>query len=65
MDCPCTKCENKGCGTYHDKCKPYKEYVKYRKDNKADLNKRYDFTRKVRKIGKNHRGWDHQQNIGY
>lgn len=23
---PCKKCENKGCGSYHDECKPYQEY---------------------------------------
>lgn len=26
MKCPCINCERKGCGTYHDICKPYQEY---------------------------------------
>lgn len=24
--CPCVDCQNKGCGSYHDKCEPYKEF---------------------------------------
>ena len=26
MKCPCANCEKKGCGSYHDNCKPYQEY---------------------------------------
>lgn len=28
MKCPCINCENKGCGSYHDKCEPFQEYKK-------------------------------------
>ena len=65
MKCPCIECEKKGCGTYHDICEPYQEYVKARKDDRSDIHKRYEFTRKKRKFCKNHKGWDHQKNVGY
>ena len=26
MKCPCADCEKKGCGSYHDNCKPYQEF---------------------------------------
>lgn len=29
--CPCKDCEKKGCGDYPSQCKPYLEYVEYRK----------------------------------
>lgn len=30
MICPCKDCENKGCGTYHDQCEKYQQYVEWR-----------------------------------
>ena len=24
---PCKNCENKGCGTFHDECEPYQNYL--------------------------------------
>lgn len=27
MNNPCKNCEKSGCGTYHDQCKPYQEYI--------------------------------------
>lgn len=29
---PCKTCENKGCGSYHDECEAYQEYVQYLND---------------------------------
>ena len=26
MKCPCIECEKKGCGSFHDNCKPYHEF---------------------------------------
>ena len=31
MTCPCKDCENKGCGSFHDECKPYQNYLVIRK----------------------------------
>lgn len=39
MQPPCANCERKGCGSYHDECKKYKEFVKHRESEKA-FNKR-------------------------
>lgn len=36
---PCKDCERKGCGSYHDECKVYQEYVKNHSDSK-EYNKR-------------------------
>lgn len=33
MESPCKNCENKGCGSYHDKCLPY---LRWREIQKAD-----------------------------
>lgn len=27
MICPCKECPNKGCGSYHDKCRAYQDFV--------------------------------------
>ena len=36
---PCMDCENKGCGSFHDKCEKYIEYKKQRnKDFKKERN---------------------------
>lgn len=64
-ECPCIKCENKGCGVYHDKCGPYQEYVSDRKAGKAEICKRKDFTRKVRMPHKGSRTWGKHNNLGY
>lgn len=32
MNCPCKDCEKKGCGEYHSNCKPYLEYVEWKKE---------------------------------
>lgn len=32
---PCMKCENRGCGTYHDVCPEYQDYKKYSEEYKA------------------------------
>ena len=32
MICPCKDCENKGCGTYHDQCEKYQQYVEWRQN---------------------------------
>lgn len=37
MKCPCIDCDNKGCGSFHDKCEEfqkYKESIKVIHDNK-------------------------------
>lgn len=31
MKLPCSECENKGCGAYHDKCEEYQAYKEERK----------------------------------
>lgn len=38
MICPCKDCSNKGCGSYHDKCQAYQDFVAERdkiSENKA------------------------------
>ena len=65
MKMPCIDCENKGCGTYHDVCIPYKEYTEMHKLSKEEYRKRYDFARKERKPLKGHKGWANQKNISF
>ena len=37
MICPCKDCNKKGCGVYHSQCKPYLEFVAWRKSvNEAE-----------------------------
>ena len=65
LRCPCTTCEKKGCGPYHDKCKEYQEYSNDRKENRKDINRRKEFTRHEKRLSKNHGDWAHQKNVGY
>lgn len=38
MNNPCKNCEKRGCGAYHDKCKPYQKYKEeVRKAHKEDV----------------------------
>lgn len=30
MKLPCTQCDNRGCGAYHDKCEAYQSYKQER-----------------------------------
>ena len=27
MKCPCKECPDKGCGSYHDQCEKYQEWI--------------------------------------
>lgn len=65
MKCPCINCEMKGCGVFHDQCEPYQEYAKARRDDRDDINKRYEFTRKKRRFHKHHGEWGKQKNISF
>lgn len=64
--CPCIKCENKGCGSYHDKCELYLEYKKDRERiyNERRVNRDFQdivtegIRRGIGKIQKKGRGKD-------
>lgn len=62
---PCKNCPNKGCGTYHDECPEYQEFINYKKLDREDINKNKDFTRSSRKIAKGHWTWGKCKNVGY
>ena len=34
MKCPCIDCEKKGCGAYHDKCEPFKEWSRQNEESR-------------------------------
>lgn len=41
-ECPCKDCDNKGCGSYHEKCERYLQYRKKKDEllkQKLDANK--------------------------
>lgn len=52
MVCPCKDCERKGCGKYHDQCKPYLDFVKWRqKENekeRKEKQKKYELERRLK-----------------
>ena len=36
MNCPCKDCDKKGCGSYHDQCEPYQQWMQYREAKKQE-----------------------------
>lgn len=50
MICPCKECEKKGCGSYHDECVSYLEWVKYRNKMSAMERKRKGEFQERRKV---------------
>lgn len=40
---PCLNCERSGCGSYHDHCEKYREYVKHKKSISAARTKENEF----------------------
>lgn len=38
IKCPCINCDKKGCGSYHDECEEFQEYI-------DDVHKRKDIIR--------------------
>lgn len=65
IKCPCVKCEKQGCGSYHDVCKNYTEWIKERKEERKDIKKKYEFTRSKKKTHKGSRTFEKQKNLGY
>ena len=53
MNCPCKNCEKKGCGSYHDNCKEYLEFVQWRKFVNENSRKEKNFYKTIKRR-KNH-----------
>lgn len=53
MICPCKDCVNKGCGIYHSKCKPYLDYVEWKKQVNENERKAKQFSYNIKNKRRN------------
>ena len=57
---PCANCENKGCGSYHDKCEAYQEFAAERrlvsKIKEGQINEEYGFIKQKLKLHHRYKG---------
>lgn len=50
MKAPCLSCEKRGCGSYHDECQKYQEFVREFGKQREDIQTQHYFASQLRKM---------------